>query len=241
MLHRPFFFARETAHGQKSQHPSRSRRMKLFAHAFSSYCQKAIAAFYENDIAFDYRVLEDEAAFAELGEVWSLKRFPVLIDGDRTIFEATSIIEHLALHHPGPVALIPDDPAVAAEVRMLDRFFDNYVMTPMQKHVADAMMPPEQKDPTGVARGHATLDLAYRWLDARMAERTWAVGNGFTMADLAAAPALFYADWVRPIGEDLPHARAYRARLLARPSIARCVDEARPYRPFFPPGAPDRD
>jgi glutathione S-transferase len=166
---------------------------------------------------------------------------PVLVDAGRTVVEATIIIEHLGLHHPGPVRLLPADPSGALEVRMLDRFFDNYVMTPMQKLVFDSIRPVEHRDPYGVGEARQLLDTAYGWLDATLAARQWAAGDTFSLADCAAAPALFYADWAHPIAATFPHVQAYRRRLLARPSFARAVDEARPFRPFFPLGAPDRD
>jgi glutathione S-transferase len=127
------------------------------------------------------------------------------------------------------------------EVRLLDRFFDNYVHASLQKIVADRLRAAERRDPQGVAEAHAMLDTCYGWLDKRMADRAWAMGAGFTLADCAAAPALFYADWVHPIGDAHPNVAAYRARLLARPSVKRAVDDARPFRPIFPGGAPDRD
>jgi glutathione S-transferase len=123
----------------------------------------------------------------------------------------------------------------------MDRFFDSYVMTPMQKIVFDRMRQRPDHDPHGVADARAMLDAAYRWLDGTIASRQWACGDGFSLADCAAAPALFYADWVHEIDDAFPNTRAYRARLLARPSFARAVEEARPYRHFFPSGAPDRD
>lgn len=217
--------------------------LSLFAHPFSSYCQKALTALYENATPFRHRMLgpEDETAFAELAERWPLRKFPVLVDGDRTVFEATVIIEHLDIHHPGPVSLVPSDPAAALEVRMLDRVFDNYVMTPVTRIVVDFMRPADGRDPRGVGEARDLLDTAYGWLDNRMRDRKWAVGDGFSLADCSAAPSLFYADWTHPFGDRFPALQAYRARLLARPSFARAVDEARPYRPLFPPGAPDRD
>lgn len=217
--------------------------LELFAHPFSSYCQKVLIALYENDVPFRYRLLDhaDEQTMAEHASLWPLRRMPVLVDDGRAVVEASIIVEHLGLSHPGPVRLVPSDPALALEVRMMDRIFDNYVMTPMQRIVADFIRAPERRDPQGVAEAHALLDTAYRWLDQAMAQRRWGAGDEFTLADCAAAPALFYADWVHPIGETLAALRAYRARLLARPSFARAVDEARPYRPIFPPGAPDRD
>jgi glutathione S-transferase len=215
----------------------------LFAHPFASYCQKALIALYENETPFTYRMLDqsDPATFAEFAALWPLKRFPMLLDGGRPIAEATIIIEHLALRHPGPARLIPDDPDAALEARFMDRFFDNYVHAPLQAIVSDALRDPGDHDQTGVARARATLDTAYRWLEERMANRRWATGDGFSLADCAAAPALFYADWAHPIGDGHPTLRAYRARLNARPSFARAIDEARPYRALFPLGAPDRD
>jgi len=217
--------------------------LKLYAHPFSSYCQKAIIALYENGTAFALRMLSPDhpEALAEFAALWPLKRMPVLVDGDGTVVEATVIIEHLGLHHPGPVRLIPADARAALEVRAMDRFFDNYVMTPMQKIVADRLRPEPNRDAHGVAEARALLDTSYRWLDTQMAGREWAAGGAFSLADCAAAPALFYADWAHPIGDRFASVRAYRRRLLARPSFARAVDEARPYRPFFPLGAPDRD
>jgi glutathione S-transferase len=123
----------------------------------------------------------------------------------------------------------------------MDRFFDTYVMTPMQKIVLDRLRPEENRDPYGVSEARRMLDTAYAWLDRTIAGRTWAAGDAFSAADCAAAPSLFYADWAHPVGEAWSNVRAYRSRLLARASVARAVDEARPYRPYFPLGAPDRD
>lgn len=215
--------------------------MELFAHPFSSYCQKALIALYENDTPFTYRMLEDEGVGEEFAALWPLKRFPILRDDGRVVLETSIIIEHLHVRHPGPVKLIPDDPDLAVEVRMLDRIFDNYVMTPQGKFVFDSLRPEDRRDPHGVEEARQMLDGAYAWLDQRMEGRTWAVGETFTMADCAAAPSLFYADWTYPIPERHRHLKAYRARLLERPSVARAVDEGRPFRHYFPLGAPDRD
>jgi glutathione S-transferase len=217
--------------------------LQLYAHPFSSYCQKVLVALYENETAFVYRALglDDPQAGEELAALWPLKRFPVLVDSGETVLESTVIIEHLTLAHPGPVRLLPADAKAALATRMMDRFFDNYVMTPMQKIVFDRIRDPKDRDPYGVAEARALLDAAYQWLDKRLSGCEWACGDAFGMADCAAAPSLFYADWVHEIDTAFPNARAYRARLLARPSFARVVEEARPYRHFFPLGAPDRD
>src|SRR5260221_4760923 len=170
--------------------------LTLYAHPFSSYCQKVLIALYENTTPFAFRQLgpEDATAGIELAKLWPLNRFPVLVDGDLTLPETSIIIEHLALHHPGPVKLIPEDPDAALQVRLLDRFFDNYIMTPMQKIVLDARRPAESRDPYGVNEARNALETAYAWLEQRLTaqgQEHWIAGNGFSLADCAAAPSLF--------------------------------------------------
>ncbi len=217
--------------------------LKLYAHPFSSYCQKVLVALYENGTPFEWCLLSPEhpQVLRDWATLWPLKRMPLLVDGDRTVVEASVIVEYLGLHHPGPVPLLPADPRVALDVRSMDRFFDNYISTPQQKIVFDSLRPEAERDTRGVADARAMLDTAYGWLDQAMAGREWAVGETFSLADCAAAPFLFYADWTHRIDPSFANVLAYRQRLLARPSFARAVDEARPYRPLFPLGAPDRD
>jgi len=217
--------------------------LKLYAHPFSSYCQKVLIALYENGTPFELRMLAPDHpdTLVELEALWPLKRFPVLVDGGRTVLEASIIIEHLQLRHPGPVRLIPDEPCAALEVRMLDRIFDNYVANVQAGIVRNALRPTEARDASGVAQSRHTLETIYRWLDRHMLAREWAAGDRFSLADCAAAPALFYGDWSHKIDAALTNLTAYRRRLLARPSFARAVAEARPYRSLFPLGAPDRD
>ena len=214
---------------------------RLYAHPFSSYCQKVLVALYENQTPFEYRSLESPGAAEELALLWPMKRFPVLVDAGRTVLEATSIIEYLDVEHPGPVRLIPADAGAALEVRMMDRVFDNYVSTPHQKVVFDRLRPEPVRDPHGVAEARAMLVTAYAWLDKVMASREWAAGDSFSLADCAAAPFLFYADWTERIDPSFANVIDYRRRLLARPSFARAIEEARPFRKYFPLGAPDRD
>ncbi len=215
--------------------------LTLYAHPFSSYCQKVLVALYENDVPFVYRTLEDPAAMAELKARWPFARFPILVDDGRTVAESTIIIEHLMLRHGGRVRWLPDDPLDALEVRLLDRFFDNDVMAAMQKPVFEALKKDSVRQEEAMVEARRVLDLAYAWLEQRLDGRTWAAGETLSLADCAAAPSLFYADWVHPIGASCTTLRAYRSRLLAWPAFARAVDEARPYRSYFPLGAPDRD
>ena len=217
--------------------------LELYAHPFSSYCQKVLTALYENGTPFGQRMLapDDARAAEEFETLWPLKRMPLLRDGERTVVESSIIIEYLDLHYPGPARLIPADPGAALEVRLLDRVFDNYVQTPMQKIVTDRLRAEADRDGFGATEARRMLDTAYAWLDQQLAGRRWAAGDAFSLADCAAAPALFYADWTHPIPASRANVTAYRQRLLARASFARAVDEARPYRSYFPLGAPDRD
>ena len=215
----------------------------LYGHPFSSYTQKALIALYENATPFEFRCIGPDTPqhAADWLRRWPLHKFPLLVDGDRNIAEASIIIEYLHLVHPGPVRLLPADPMAALDVRFLDRYFDLHVMYWMQHAVNGALSGDPAKRKDGLALAAEKLDAAYAWIDAQLDGRAWAAGADFTLADCAAAPSLFYADWVHRISDAYPNLRAYRARLLARPSFARAVDEARPYRPLFPLGAPDRD
>ncbi|MBN8714818.1 MAG: glutathione S-transferase family protein [Xanthomonadales bacterium] len=226
-----------------AEHATAAHDLILYAHPFSSYCQKVLIALYENDIPFAWRQLDPDhpQALEAWAVLWPMQRMPVLVDAGCTVVESSIIIEHLDLCHPGPVRLLPVDARAALEVRSMDRFFDNYISTPQQKIVFDSLRQPAERDAHGVADARRMLDTAYAWLDRVMADREWAAGEGFSLADCAAAPFLFYADWSHRIDPSFAHVIAYRRRLLARPSFARAVDEARPYRGLFPLGAPDRD
>ncbi|HEY8357292.1 MAG TPA: glutathione S-transferase family protein [Ramlibacter sp.] len=214
----------------------------LYGHPFSSYTQKVLVALHENALPYELRTVWPESQdTVDWLRYWPLRKFPVLLDGERDVAETSIIIEYLQLAHPGPVRLIPAEPMAALEVRFLDRFFDLHVMNAAQHAVDGALTGDPDKRRDGMALSVEKLERAYPWLEARLAGRTWAAGDDFTMADCAAAPFLFYADWTHPIAPDYPLLRAYRARLLARPSFARVVDAARPFRPLFPLGAPDRD
>ncbi|MYN18042.1 glutathione S-transferase family protein [Rugamonas sp. FT107W] len=217
--------------------------LALYGHPFSSYTQKVLIALYENETPFEFRSIGPETPqyTADWLRRWPLGKFPLLVDGERNVVETSIIIEHLQLAHPGPVRLLPADPAAALETRFMDRFFDLHVMSPVQHAVGGALTGDAVKKEEGLAYAAGKLEAAYAWLEGYLADRTWAAGRDFTLADCAAAPAMFYADWTVPIGAQFPLLRAYRARLLARPSFARAVDEARWFRPHFPLGAPDRD
>jgi glutathione S-transferase len=214
----------------------------FFGHPFSSYTQKVLIALWADGTPFDYRVIEPDHPenAAELNAHSPFGKFPLLIDDGKAVFESTPIIEHLHACHRGPNDWIPDGEA-GRKARFLDRFFDIYVMTNMQKAGLDILRPEESRDPYGVKQARADMRTAYDWLDANLGEGPWAIGDRFSLADCAAAPSLFYADWLEEIGPDRPTLAGYRARLLAHPVVARAVDEGRPYRRFFPMGAPDRD
>lgn len=217
--------------------------LKIYGHLFSSYTQKALMALYENDTPFDFLELSPEHPdiYADFAQRWPIRRFPLLVEGERQVMEATSIIEYLDLHHAGRTRFVPEAADAAIEARMMDRFFDNYIHGSLQKIVFNQLRPEADRDSYGVNEARQMFETAYAWLDKWMADREWAANDTFGLADCAAAPALFYADWTHEIDVKFSNVRAYRARLLARPSFARCVEGGRPYRAFFPLGAPDRD
>ena len=217
--------------------------LALYGHPFSSYTQKVLIALYENKTPFDFRCLGPETPqhAAEWLRRWPLGKFPLLVDGERNVVETSIIIEYLQLVHPGPVCLLPAEPMAALDVRFLERFFDLHVMDSVQVAVNSALKRIPVTSQEGLSLAKERPERAYAWLEKQLPGRTWAAGADFTLADCAAAPSLFYADWTHRISEAFPELRAYRARLLARSSFARAVEEARPFRPLFPLGAPDRD
>lgn len=218
---------------------------RLFSHPFSSYSWKAMIALHEKGIPFDLAMTEDPGVMDELRSLWPVGLFPVLLDssagGETPIIEATMIIEYLDLRHPEPARLIPADPEAALEVRFMDRVFDNHVMNMMQRIVLEYLPPNGTPNPATIETVQGKLEVIYAWLDQRLAGQEWATPHGFTLADCAAAPSIFYADWVHRIPEAMTNLHGYRARLNARPSVAHCIEGARPYRAYFPLGAPDRD
>ena len=211
--------------------------LKLYYHPLASYCQKVIVALYENGTPFATQPVDlgDAKQRADFLEVWPLGKFPVIRDEMKglTIPESSPIIEYLALHYPGPVALIPPDAELARQVRAQDRFFDLYVHNEMQRIVGDRLRPAGKKDPFGVEQAQTQIAKSYDMLERDMASKTWAVGDDFTMADCAAAPALFYANLVQPFEASHPNLKTYFGRLMQRPSFKRVVEEAEPYFHMF--------
>jgi glutathione S-transferase len=212
--------------------------LMLYLHPLASYCHKALIALYENDTPFNARNvdLSNAGERAALLKLWPIGKFPVLRDDARnqTIPESSVIIEYLDRHYPGPTRFLPADADLALQTRLRDRFYDLYVHEPMQKIVGDRIRPQGEKDPRGVEEARARLKTSYGMIDREMATRTWAMGDTFSLADCAAAPALFYANEVCPIGEGEANAKAYFERLNARPSYARVLKEAEPYFAMFP-------
>jgi glutathione S-transferase len=212
--------------------------LTLYQHPLASFCHKVLVALYENGTPFRSVIVDfgDEKSRAALFALWPMGKIPVLRDErlGRTLPETSVIIEYLEQHYPGARPLLPRDEALRLETRLWDRFFDLYVQQPMQAIVADRMRPAGEKDPTGLRRAQATLRTAYGMIEERMNERSWAMGDAFSMADCAAAPALFYAGIVQPFEKEHAHIAAYFDRLAARPSFARTLAEARPYFPLFP-------
>jgi glutathione S-transferase len=218
--------------------------LALYFHPLSGYCQKVLMALYENETPFAPHIVDlgDPASSAEFKKIWPIGKFPVLRDeaNDRTIPESSIIIDYLARHYPGKIKLVPDDPELARQTRLRDRFFDLYVSEPMAKVVTDRLRPAGKNDPCGVEHAKALLQTACGMIEQELATpaktgaKIWAMGDAFSMADCAAAPALYYANLVMPLASTFKNTAAYLERLMQRPSFARAVKEAEPYRALFP-------
>lgn len=210
----------------------------LHYHPLSSYCWKVLIALYENDTAFEGKLLNlgDPAEREAFARLWPLTKMPVLVDEahDQAIPETSIIIEWLDRHRRGATRFLPEDPDLARDVRLWDRIYDLYVQGPMQRIIADRLRPVEHKDPYAVEQERTSLRTAMAMVDEHAATRHWATGEHFTLADCAAAPALFYADKVEPFEGRWPNAAVLLERLKARPSVARVLREAEPYFQYFP-------
>ena len=214
--------------------------LTLHMHPLSSYCWKVLIALYENDTPFEARLVDlgDPQVVAAFRALWPTTKMPLLVDdgAGRTVPETSIIIEYLDTAYRGPVRFVPEDPDAALRVRLLDRLFDLYVHHPMQTIVGDRIRPAGAQDPYGVAHARSQLAMAYDLLETELAGRIWAAGEAFSLADCAAAPALFYGDKVAPLTQAHPTVSAYLDRLLARPSVVRVLREAKPYFAMFPTG-----
>ncbi|RUM26827.1 glutathione S-transferase family protein [Rhizobium vallis] len=210
----------------------------FYGHPLASFCHKVLIALYENATPFENRIvdLSDETSRADLFRFWPVGKMPLLRDEarDSTIPETSIIIEYLDHYYPGPVRLLPLEIDRALQVRLWDRFFDHYVQVPMQTLVSNRLRPEGTADEIEMTASRTTLATAYAMIEKQLGESPWITGEAFTMADCAAAPALFYAETLVPFCQDQPKLRAYYSRLLARPSFARALEEARPYFKFYP-------
>lgn len=213
----------------------------LYGHPFSSYTWKVQIALYSAQVEHDFRIVDgDHPEHVSIVQTAGPQgKFPVLADGDVLLFEATSIVEYIARHHAPDALLLPTEADAAIGMHMLDRVFDNYVMGPMQDVVNEYLRNREDPDRLRIAEARERLVRTYAWLEGWL--NHYAITSQVTLVECAAAPALFYADWVLPIADDFPRLKAWRAHLLALPAVARCVEDARPYRAGFPLGAPERD
>jgi len=210
--------------------------LQIYGHPFAAFYWKVLITLYERNVPFEFRMIDGEhPQNAEtIQRLAPTGQFPVLVDGDRVVLESAAIIEYLDLHHGAAPPMVPSDPRAAIEARQLDGIFDDYVMAPLSRMVFNVLRDADKRDAHLDAEMHAALDKAYAWLDRWLTGRTWAANDTFGVAECAAAPAIHYANWGHPIPAHHAALHAYRARLLARPSVARVIDEARPFRHFFP-------
>jgi|HigsolmetaAR202D_1030399.scaffolds.fasta_scaffold00204_24 glutathione S-transferase len=216
--------------------------LKLYMHPLASYCHKVLIALYEHGTPFTPQIvnLMDAQERAKLAALWPTAKVPLLYDGKlgRAVPETSIMIEYIDRYYPGARRLIPEDFDAGLEVRLWDRLFDQYVMTPMQQIVADRLRPDGERDPRAVPDATATLHMAYDMIERHFAEpngsHPWMAGADFSLADCAAAPSLFYASIVVPFPPSHVRLAAYFERLMDRPSVARTIKEAQPYFDLFP-------
>ncbi|AEG93246.1 glutathione S-transferase family protein [Ramlibacter tataouinensis] len=211
--------------------------LNLYYHPLSSSCWKVLIALDEMGIAFEPRFLD----LADTGEremflaLWPTGKIPLLVDGTRVVPETSIIVEYLSRHYAEPDrSLLPREPDANLEVRLMDRVLDLYAMTPMQVVVADRLRANHERDPIAVAKARETLAMVYGLLERRLDDRPWMAGERFSLADCTAAPALFYAATIVPLPATCHRLGGYYERLLQRPSVARVLEEARPYFQFYP-------
>jgi len=214
--------------------------LRVYMHPLASYCWKVLIALYETGVPFEPELidLQDPDERERFVRMTPLGKFPVLVDeeANKAFPESSIIIEYLASKYPAAAKLLPSDRDLELRVRLSDRFYDLYVHEKMQKIVGDRIRPEGQKDPSGVERARQELEISLALVDRDMNAGGWATGLTFTMADCAAAPALYYANQVAPFGDRHPGAARYLDRLIARPSFARVLAEAQPYFDMFPKG-----
>ncbi|MCE4556153.1 glutathione S-transferase family protein [Pelomonas sp. P8] len=218
--------------------------LTLYSHPLSSYCWKVLIALYENGTPFEARLvnLGDPTERAAYAALWPTAKIPLLVDSERIVPETSVQIEYLDHHHPGAVRLLPDDFESRLHVRLWDRLFDDYVMDPMQRYIAQLLRTEGLRDTLGMQQFVEALGKAYDLIESRMGQHAWAAGDSFSMADCAAAPSLFYAATIRPFEPEHVRLAAYFERLIARPSVWRVITEARPVFPYYPlrQAVPDR-
>jgi glutathione S-transferase len=211
--------------------------LKLHYHPLSSSCWKVLIALYESGLPFEPRFLDlgDARQREEFLALWPTGKMPLLVDGDRVVPETSIIVEYLSQHYAQPgLGLLAVEGDAALEVRLMDRVLDLYVMMPMQAIVGDRLRVESDRDPAGVAKARETLAMAYGLLEQKLDARPWMASGQFSMADCTAAPALFYATTLVPLSEAHHRLRGYIELVLQRPSVARVLDEAKPYFQYYP-------
>lgn len=218
--------------------------LQVYGHPFASFYWKVLIALYERDVPFEFKMVDPEHAenSRAIAELSPTGQFPVLVDGGRTVIESAAIIEYLDLNHGDAPPLVPADRQAAIEARQMDSIFDDYVMSPLARMVFNRLRGEAKHDPVTDEESKATLDKSYAWLDRWLTGRTWAANEAFSIAECASGPALHYANWGYPIPAKFKALHEYRTRVLAHPSVARVIEEAKPWRDYFPlkdNGSPD--
>lgn len=208
--------------------------LTLYGHPISSFTWKVLTALYENGTPFEFLTV-DQNTYADFIAKWPMGKFPVLLDSDRNtmITETAVIVEYLDTYYPGATRFLPKDFDTALEVRRWDRIFDHLNVT-MSKTVVDNIRPDGQRDPYGVDEAKRIMRGIYGVVETQLADREFIVGDSFTLADCAAAPALWYSVRNVPLEGGFPRIASYLDRLKARPSFAQALKQSEPLFHMYP-------
>jgi glutathione S-transferase len=200
--------------------------MKLYYSPVSTYSQKALIALYEKGIDFEREIVDlgSPQGRAAFEAVYPIGKVPFLkASDDWSVPESTIIIEFLDDRFPDTSRLIPAEREAARQVRFMDRMGDLYVNDPVVELLFQKIgFRPADEKRASRARKH--IDASYGWLDQRLAAQEWVSPTGFSMADCALIPPLFYAQLAAPF-DDRPGLRRYWERACKRPSYARVMAE----------------
>ena len=199
--------------------------MKIYYDPASSYCQRVAIALYEKDIPFTPVKVDlfDPEAREEYQKINPFAKIPTLeTDSGGIIFETCIIIEYLDRQFPQQPCLLA--PERVLEIRSIERIIDVYINGGREVLFADSQRQLDLRGRKRVIKARRLLETACNFLEAKLQDRAWLVGEQFSLADCTAAPTLTYLRLVYDYGH-LPNLTNYMRRLESRSAVARVQRE----------------